>query len=289
MAAERGVLVFRNQAASIYELLDNARYYGPLHLNSTTGMPSDPELKAVHTIWSDGTKKSDWMGSRGVGWHSDQSYALNPMGFTALKIITAPSAGGDTIWSHAQAVLSTFSPGFIQYLEGLGALHSGDEQARRSKETGGPVRRPPSEVVHPIVRVHPVTGIKGLFVNPGYTRRIVGVPQHESDAILGMIYRQIANCPDMQVRVHWENDTVVMWDNRLLWHTGIADYFPERRHGLRATPMGEAPMSVAEYEKKTGKQAKDWYEERMGKFGVDVTSERRLASKMTKIALKDGD
>ena len=270
--------MFRNQEASIYDLLENAKYYGPLHLNSTTGMPEDPKLQAVHTIWSDGSKKPDWLGNRGVGWHSDQSYQPNPMGFTALKIITAPSAGGDTIWSNAQAVLSTFSPGFIHYLEGLRALHSGDLQASRAAQDGFPVRRPPADSLHPVVRVHPVTGIKGLYVNPGYTRKIVGVAPHESDAILQTIYRQIANCPDMQVRVHWEPDTVVMWDNRFLWHTGIADYYPERRHGLRATPMAEVPLSVKDYEADTGKRAKDWYQERMAKFGVDVSEERQLAN-----------
>ena len=211
------------------------------------------------------------------------------MGFTSLKVITAPSTGGDTIWSNSQAVLSSFSPNFIKYLEGLSALHSSDHQKQRALNAGTYIRRPQTDYIHPVVRVHPVTGIKGLYVNPSYTRRIVGVPQHESDSILRMIWKQIADCPDMQVRVHWDKDTVVYWDNRLTWHTATGDYFPERRHGLRATPMAEVPMSVEVYEKKNGKKAKDWYEERMGKFGLDVAAERQLAAGMTKVALKDGD
>jgi len=252
-------------------------------------VPADPALRGVHTIWNDGSKRPDWLGSRGVGWHTDQSHEMNPIGFTALKIITAPSAGGDTIWAHAQAVLSTFSPGFVRYLEGLSALHSPDQQLQRAVVAGTHVRRLQDDHVHPVVRVHPVTGIKGLYVNPSYTRRIVGVSQYESDVVLDLIYRQIANCPDMQVRVHWDRDTVVMWDNRITWHTAIGDYFPERRHGVRATPMAETPMSVETFEKKTGRQAKDWYQERMKNFGFDVAGERQLAAAANGIALKDGD
>ena len=214
------------------------------------------------------------------------------MGFTALKIITAPSHGGDTVWSNAQALLSTFSPGFISYLEGLKALHSSDHQKKRAEMQGTYIRRPQTDYVHPVVRVHPVTGIKGLYVNPSYTQRIVGVPQHESDAILNIIWRRIEASPDLQVRVAWEPDTVVYWDNRLTWHTATGDYFPERRHGLRATPRAEIPISVEQYEKTTGKKAKDWYLERMAGFGVDVSKERLPQSQNGVLGsqpLRDGD
>ena len=266
--------MIRNQSASIYDLIKNASYYGPVHIHSTTGVPADPALNGVHLVWNDGSKPSEWSGNRGVGWHSDQTYEENCMGFTALKVVNAPSTGGDTIWSNAQALLSTFSPGFIAYLEGLKALHSSDHQKQRAINNGTYIRRPQTDYIHPVVRVHPVTGIKGLYVNPSYTRRIVGIPEHESDAILNVIYRRIEACPDMQVRVNWEKDTVVMWDNRLTWHTAIGDYFPERRHGLRATPRAEIPISVEKYEKETGKKAKDWYNERMKGFGIDVSGER---------------
>ena len=281
--------MFRNQAATIYDLLDNARYYGPLHVHSTTGVPTDPALEGVHTIWNDGHNRSDWLAGRGVSWHSDQSYEVNCMGFTALKVVTAPSTGGDTIWSSAQALLSTFSPNFIQYLEGLTALHSSDHQKQRALNAGTYIRRPQTDAIHPIVRVHPVTGIKGLYVNPSYTRRIVGVPEHESDSILSMIYRQLHAAPDLQCRIHWDKDTVVYWDNRICFHTATGDYYPEKRHGLRATPMAERPMSVKEYEDRTGKKAKDWYEEKMRGYGIDVAVERQLSAAAKKISLKDGD
>ena len=211
------------------------------------------------------------------------------MGFTSLKIVTAPSNGGDTIWANAQALLSTFSPNFVQYLEGLTAFHSSDHQKQRALDAGTYIRRPQTDCIHPMVRVHPVTGIKGLYVNPSYTRRIVGVPQHESDSILNMIWTQIAASPDLQVRVHWDTDTIVYWDNRLCYHTATGDYYPERRHGLRATPRAERPMSVAEYEKKSGKKAKDWYEEKMKAYGIDVAHERQISKMANKLALKDGD
>jgi len=289
LGAERGVLVFRNQAADIYKLLEIAEYYGPLHIHSTTGVPTDPALKGVHIVWNDGSKRSDWLANRGVSWHSDQSYEMNTMGFTSLKVVTAPSAGGDTVWASAQALLSTFSPNFIAYLETLSALHSSDHQKQRALNAGTHIRRPQTDAIHPVVRVHPVTGIKGLYVNPSYTRRIVGVPEHESDAILNMIWAQLKGAEDLKVRVHWDDNTVVFWDNRICYHTATGDYFPERRHGLRATPMAERPMSVEQYEAKTGKKAKDWYEERMAKFGIDVAEERQLSANAKKLSLKDGD
>lgn len=270
-------------------MLDIARYYGPLHIHSTTGVPSDPALNGVHVVWNDGGKPSDWLGSRGITWHSDQSYEINSMGFTSLKVVNAPSSGGDTIWANAQALLSSFSPNFIQYLEGLTAVHSSDHQKKRAEDAGTYIRRPQTDCIHPVVRVHPVTGIKGLYVNPSYTRRIVGVPQHESDAILNMIWRQIESSPDIQVRVHWDKDTIVYWDNRICYHTATGDYYPERRHGLRATPRAEIPISVNEYQKTTGKMAMDWYEERMKAFNIDVAHERRIHTAAQKNSLKDGD
>ena len=71
------MIVFRNQPATIYDMLDIARYYGPLHIHSTTGVPTDPKLNGVHIVWNDGSKRSDWLAGRGVSWHSDQSYEIN--------------------------------------------------------------------------------------------------------------------------------------------------------------------------------------------------------------------
>ena len=94
-------------------------------------------------------------------------------------------------------------------------MHSAAAQAAGSRAAGLHVRRQEIETVHPIVRVHPVTGLKSIYVNPGFTRRIVGVPKAESDAILQFLFHQISENPDFQVRFRWEKDSIAIWDNRV--------------------------------------------------------------------------
>ena len=132
------------------------------------------------------------------------------------------------------ALYSSLSPGFQTYLEGLTAVHSAVAQADGSKAAGLPVRRQPVETIHPVVRVHPATGWKSIYVNPGaytisyfataahryliclgFTRRIVGVPKAESDTILNFLFRQIGENPDFQVRFKWEENSIAFWDNRV--------------------------------------------------------------------------
>ncbi|KZT53571.1 TauD-domain-containing protein, partial [Calocera cornea HHB12733] len=270
LAAQRGVLVFRNQEADIYQLLENARYWGPLHVHSVTGYPKDPALDAVVLVWNDGTKDIDRINhDRRMSWHSDQTFEINTMGLTALKVITNPPEGGDTIWASSAALLSSFSPEFQDYLSKLSALHSSDRQKKQALEQGVYIRRPQTDCIHPVVRVHPVTGMKALFINPSYTRRIVGVPKAESDMIMNFIFSQISLCEEFKVRVKWEKDTVVMWDNRVLWHTATYDIYPYKRHALRATPVGERPMSVKEYIKQYGKEPTTWDAERLKRLGED--------------------
>jgi len=185
------------------------------------------------------------------------TYEIQPPSTTSLKVITGPEYGGDTVWSSGYALYSSLSPGLQTYLEGLTALHSAVAQAEGSRAAGLPVRREPIETVHPVVRVHPVTGWKSIYVNPGFTRRIVGVPKAESDAILDFLFQQISSNVDFQVRFHWEPNSIAFWDNRIVAHTATFDFWPQRRHALRATPHGERPESVQDYEKRTGKVAKD--------------------------------
>ena len=100
-------------------------------------------------------------------WHSDVSYELQPPSTTSLKLLTGPEAGGDTLWSSGYALYSSLSPGLQVYLEGLTALHSAVAQADGARAAGIPVRREPIETVHPVIRVHPATGWKSVYVNPG--------------------------------------------------------------------------------------------------------------------------
>ncbi|KAF8529304.1 hypothetical protein BU17DRAFT_36868 [Hysterangium stoloniferum] len=272
LVAERGVVFFRNQAINIHEQLELARYFGPLHKHATTPVPREPGLEEVHIVYYDpASKRPDTTAfSKLELFHSDVTYEIQPPGVTSLKLITSPEVGGDTIWSSGYALYSSLSPGFQKYLEGLSAVHSAVAQAQGSRAAGLHVRRQEIETIHPVVRVHPVTGWKSVFVNPGFTRRIVGVPKSESDNVLQFLFTQISESPDFQVRYKWETNDIAFWDNRVVMHSAIFDFWPERRHALRATPHGERPLSVEDYERHTGKEAKDRQIEIWKQKGIDV-------------------
>jgi sulfonate dioxygenase len=268
--------------------LDLARHFGPLHKHATTPIPKEPGLEEVHgeyyeifgiimklirfaVVYNDASRKPDPAAfSKLELWHSDVSYELQPPSTTSLKVITGPEYGGDTLWSSGYAVYSSLSPGMQTYLEGLTALHSGVAQADGSRAAGLPVRREAIESVHPVVRVHPTTGWKSVYVNPGFTRRILGVPKAESDNILQFLFRQAAENPDFQVRFHWQAGDIAFWDNRIVTHSATFDFWPQVRHALRATPHGERPTSVKDYESQTGKVAKDRQLEIWKIQGVDA-------------------
>ncbi|KAI9439838.1 alpha-ketoglutarate-dependent sulfonate dioxygenase [Lactarius indigo] len=258
LVAERGVVFFRNQDLNIHEQLDLGRHWGPLHKHATTPVPKEPGLEEVHVVYTDSSRRPDPASFTKVDlWHSDVSYELQPPSTTSLKVITGPEVGGDTLWSSGYALYSSLSPGFQTYLEGLSAVHSAVAQADGARAAGLPVRREPIETVHPVVRVHPTTGWKSVYVNPGFTRRIVGVPKAESDVVLAFLFAQIAENHDFHARFKWDVNDVAIWDNRVVTHTATFDFWPATRHALRATPHGERPTSVADYERTTGKRARD--------------------------------
>jgi sulfonate dioxygenase len=178
------------------------------------------------------------------------TYELNPPSTTFLFILDLPEvdgtpSGGDTLFLSQVQAYNRLSPEFQRFLEGLTAVHSGFEQAADARAAGGHVRREPVANVHPVVRVHPVTGEKALFVNEQFTRYIVGFKKEESDAILRFLYDHIAKSADIQARVKWERGTVVVWDNRVAVHSALHDFDgSQRRHAVRITPRGEQPIPV---------------------------------------------
>lgn len=142
------------------------------------------------------------------------SFVLKPIrsGPTLLRNLVTPAIGGDTIFSSGAAIYSSLSPFYQRYLESLSAVHSGHEQAKGARGAGQHVRREPIETIHPVVRVNPVTGIKSIYINAGFTRRIVGVPKAESDNVLQFLNEQFLVNHDKTWRVKWEKDDVVIWD-----------------------------------------------------------------------------
>lgn len=248
--AQKKVVTFRNQDfadLSIQEALDFAQYYGPSHIHPTSGAPKGfPRVHLVHRSADDTTVK-DFFEERtnSVAWHSDVSYEQQPPGTTFLYLLDGPTAGGDTLFANLAVAYERLSPAFRERLHGLKAVHSGHEQAQAALARSSIVRREPVSNVHPIVRTHPVTGEKALYVNAQFTRRIVGFKKEESDALLNFLYAHIAQSADAQARVKWEKGTVVVWDNRVTCHSALLDWTDgQRRHLARLTPQAERPYET---------------------------------------------
>jgi sulfonate dioxygenase len=175
-------------------------------------------------------------------------------------------SGVDAVTKHSRraerAAYEHLSPSFKAYIETLSVLHSGVAQAEYSRKgaRGGIVKREPVENVHPLVRRHPVTGEKALFVNRQFSRKIIGLKEEESNAILELLYSHIEKGADFQTRLRWKPRTVVLWDSmysiiiekqgsiavsdRITAHSAIVDFAKTsaRRHGARITPQAEKPF-----------------------------------------------
>ncbi|KAI8620347.1 hypothetical protein BC830DRAFT_1059367 [Chytriomyces sp. MP71] len=250
LVAERGVVFVKAQDATADQLLDIGRFFGRLHIHPTSAQPVGyPEL---HVVYNDpeSTLKAraalENPRAHRYGWHSDVTYERQPPTYTLFKVDVIPEVGGSTVWASQVKAFETLSPQFQKIVEGLTAVHSAVEQAVASADKGGPVRREPILTEHPVVRSHPVTGKKALFVNPGFTRYIVGLKPEESDTILNFLYDHIQDGIEFQVRYRWETNTVAIWDNRQTVHTANYDYIlfgegPQYRNAFRVTPQGEHP------------------------------------------------
>jgi taurine dioxygenase len=177
----------------------------------------------------------------GEEWHSDVSCDQEPPMGSILYLTEVPPEGGDTLFASMYAAYEKLSPPIRTLVEGLTAIHDGEPVYRgrfgwtdaRGKEF------PRAE--HPVVRTHPVTGRKALFVNPNFTTSIKGLSRLESDALLQMLYRH-CETPEFQCRFRWQPNSVAFWDNRCALHHAMWDYYPQRRHGYRVTIKSDRPF-----------------------------------------------
>ncbi|QDS73107.1 hypothetical protein FKW77_000784 [Venturia effusa] len=250
LVAQRKVVVFRNQDLAdlpIQEALDFGGYFGRHHIHPTSGAPEGyPEIHLVHRNGSNSENEA-LLANRNssVTWHSDVTYEKQPPGTTFLIILDTPEVGGDTAFANHVEAYERLSPALKERLHGLKAVHSGVEQAEFSRQRDGVVRREPVSNEHPLIRTHPITGEKALFVNGGFTRSIVGLRKEESDALLAFLVGHISRGIDYQARVRWAPKTVVVWDNRVTSHSAIVDWTSgERRHLARITPQAEIPYET---------------------------------------------
>jgi taurine dioxygenase len=199
------------------------------------------ERKEIHSIES-GKDRTDF-------WHTDITFMNRPAMASMLRSVVVPEAGGDTMWADTRAAYEALAPSLQRLCDELSAFHFEPYYAQAVAEGHGNVwegkkltRLLPA--THPVVRVHPETGRKNLFVNPKFTVRITDMPERQSDGLLRLLYDHMAG-PQFVVRYHWKPDTLAFWDNRATMHFGVFDYEGERRVMHRVTLRGDRPVGPA--------------------------------------------
>ena len=244
--AEHSVLCFREQSLDVESFEAFALQFGSFgDTPFITPMDGHPDVLRL-------LRRADEAGPLfGSGWHSDWSFQPQPPSATLLYGVDIPPAGGDTAFISQHLAYEALSDTMKAMLDGLRGLHS----ARRSYGPDGTFgRHDPNRSMeihgdesalkvmsHPLVRTHPITGRRALFVNEVYTTGIEGLHNEESKALLDMLLAHSRRI-EFSCRVRWRPGTLTMWDNRVTQHYAIDDYAGHRREMLRITLSGEVPV-----------------------------------------------
>jgi taurine dioxygenase len=242
LLVEHHLLLFRGQPITPQQQCRFAARFGELHIHPI--YPVLPELPEIMVIDTHGNFLPD-----NDNWHTDVTFSTTPPLAGILAAKQLPSVGGDTLWSSNLAAYEALSEPMKRMLAGLTAEHSvvksfpagrwGADPAFKERYERAVAKHPP--VTHPVVRTHPVSGRKALFVNEGFTTRIHELEPRESDALLAFLFSH-AGRPEFIVRWQWRVNDVAFWDNRITQHYAVADYLPQRRVMHRATVIGDKPF-----------------------------------------------
>lgn len=237
LLAEYSVLFFRDQHLSPAQQRRFAAAFGPLRTHPAYPVAEGvPEVTVLHHEAGAPSKIDTW--------HTDMTFQTNPPLGSVLQAIVVPDRGGDTLFSSCHAAWAALSPPMQALLEGLHAVHDFRWGFKESLAAPGGAERlaqavadnPP--VVHPVVRRHPVTGRKGLYVNRLFTTRILELSPLESQALLALLF-QHAETPEFTVRFRWQPGSVAFWDNRATWHRPVNDHGPRTRTLHRVVIEGD--------------------------------------------------
>jgi taurine dioxygenase len=237
---EHKVLAVRDQFLTTEQHVAFSRRFGELEVH-----PMRPQGKFPEILVLDNHKDNPVL-STDV-WHSDTTFRKTPTKYTILRCEIMPEFGGDTLWANMEAVHDGLSDTFRAMISGLRAVHDfqnfrvlfkNTEEDRIKLHRMEDMFPNPS---HPVVRTHPVTGRKSIYVNPQFTLRIEGLEPAESRAILDLLFAQ-ARVPEYQFRIRWTPGTIVFWDNRSTQHYAANDYYPQRRRMERTAVVGDVPV-----------------------------------------------
>lgn len=246
--AQSGVLLFRNQRLTPEQHIACSRQFGVLeeHVFRDALLEGHPEIYVLsNVVEGDRPQGRPYVGNY---WHSDLSYMAEPSLGSMLYALEVPPVGGDTLFASMYRAFETLSPGMQKALSGLQAVHDfahadkhifSKRQDRRGLREEERPKVPP--VHHPVVRRHPLSGRRALFVNRGFTSRFADMTEEESAPLLGFLFRHSID-PAFIYRHRWQKGDVLFWDNRCTIHNAIRDYGPDqRRHMHRTTIRGEPP------------------------------------------------
>jgi taurine dioxygenase len=237
---EHGVMFMRGVRLPPREFLDFAARFGtPVEYPFVRGLEGFPQITPV-------IKEPHERINFGGVWHSDTAYLERPPMATMLVARECPPAGGDTIFADARAAYDALSPGLRATLDGLRAINSSKKadasktREDRQKERGAVTNAEVLEGIHPVVRTHPETGRKALYVNLGHTSQFEGWTVEESKPLLDFLFAHITK-PEFTCRFRWAPGSLAFWDNRAVQHYPVNDYHGHRREMHRITLQGDVP------------------------------------------------
>ena len=234
-----GVIFFRDQDISTEDHLRFARWFGDLEVHPFAPHKEGyPEVLAItHDEHSPGRENV---------WHSDVTWREQPSLGSVLRALEVPDCGGDTLFASMNAAYDMLSDETKERIDGAVARHD-FANFRKGLFKRGATQAQVDEFdakypnpLHPVVRTHPVTGIKSIYVNAAFTKEIVGLSAAESDALLAELYAQ-SRVPEIQCRFRWAKNSIAFWDNRAVQHYAVSDYWPQRRVVERVTICGDTP------------------------------------------------
>ncbi|MDA8371367.1 MAG: TauD/TfdA family dioxygenase [Nocardiopsaceae bacterium] len=229
------VIFFRDQPITSQRQQEIARMWGDLETNPFIEQGEDAHIARF--------AKGGMPPSYENVWHTDVTWREKPALGAILRLVEVPPYGGDTMWADMAAAYDNLPTEVKERIDGAVAEHDvipgfarflSEEKLREWQDRFPPVR-------HPVVRTHPETGRRTLFVNVSFTTRILGMDRGESDDLLRYLFQQ-AHVPEYQVRFHWERDSIAFWDNRATQHYAVNDYYPHRRVAERVAIVGDRPF-----------------------------------------------
>jgi taurine dioxygenase len=235
---EHQVLFFRDQDLTPDQHKAFGRRFGELQVHPFLQSRKDEGHPEIIVLESDADRPT-----LAAGWHTDVTFLPNPPMGSILRAVEAPAVGGDTMWSSMYAAYEALSSTMQRLLSDLVAIHDTAKTFSRDAYPADkhpePGQMPSTE--HPLVRTHPETGRKSLFVNRAFTSRIVGMRRRESETLLNFLY-DLVGTPEFTCRFRWEKNSIAIWDNRCTQHRAVADNAKAHRRMERVTIEGDRPV-----------------------------------------------